>query len=55
MITNLGLRDAFVVITMTGWIIWCTAIFMIFLGKRLRSYTAHKYWSLVDGHSSLAH
>ncbi|KXJ89489.1 major facilitator superfamily domain-containing protein [Microdochium bolleyi] len=55
MITNLGLRYAFVVVAMVGWTIWCTPLLMIWCGKSLRTRTAAKYWRLCEAYGAEAH
>jgi hypothetical protein len=55
MISNLGLRYAFVLITALGFLVWSSAILMIYVGKPIRRSTAQKYWNLVEKHDSHVH
>ncbi|WZH49505.1 major facilitator superfamily domain-containing protein [Fusarium acuminatum] len=55
MISNLGLRYAFVLITALGFLVWSSAILMIYVGKPIRRFTAQKYWNLVEKHDSHVH
>ena len=55
MIENLGLRYAFVLVSLLGLAFWCICIFMIYYGKTFRRWTAKPYWNLVERHGARAH
>ncbi|KAH6984494.1 major facilitator superfamily domain-containing protein [Ilyonectria sp. MPI-CAGE-AT-0026] len=54
-ITNLGLRNAFILIAILGTVFWCFCIFMIIFGKSLRRSSAASYWRLVESYGATAH
>ncbi|KPM44080.1 hypothetical protein AK830_g2409 [Neonectria ditissima] len=55
MITNLGLRNAFILIAILGLVFWCICIFVIIFGKSLRRSSAASYWRLVEVYDAAAH